>query len=62
MATSKNNASPKPIWGGTLDMVKETKNMYKFASQDENAVVRDVYLPKSAFDGKPSSVHIQVSQ
>lgn len=45
----------------TLEQVKETKGTYRFDSPDPEAVVANVYIRKSAFEGGTAPRRITVT-
>ncbi len=46
-----------------MEQDKETKGTYRYATQEEGAVVRTVYISKLAFpDGAPKSIEVTISE
>ncbi|MGO9178020.1 MAG: hypothetical protein ACLQHS_01925 [Candidatus Limnocylindrales bacterium] len=45
----------------TLEQVKETKGTFRFDSPDPEAVVANVYVRKSAFEGGPAPRRITLT-
>lgn len=65
MATATKKAASKSKSNGIsvpLDLTRETKNTFRFDSDDEDAVITSLYVKKSAFPkGAPESITVTVS-